>query len=213
MLVAGAGLTAFYTFRVIFLTFFTPPRMSPEVAHHVHESPPSMTIPLIALAALTVLAGGLGVPGAHGTAFARFLEPVLPLHEGEHGLASILTLAAVSVAAGVIGLAAAWAMYLRRPVRAEEIGVAHGALHRLVLNKYYVDEIYDALFVRPLFAVCGWCARVFDLGVIDGAVNGVGRAVVAWARGLRRLQTGFVMNYALTMLLGAVAIAAFLLTR
>jgi NADH-quinone oxidoreductase subunit L len=213
VLVAGTGLTAFYTFRVIFLTFFTPPRMSPEMAHHAHESPPPMTVPLIALAALTVLAGGLGVPGAHGTAFARFLEPVLPLHEGEHGVGSILTLAAVSLAASLIGLAAAWAMYRRRPVRAEEIGVARGGLHRLVLNKYYVDEIYDALFVRPLFAVCGWCARVFDLGVIDGAVNGVGRAVVAWARGLRRLQTGFVMNYALTMLLGAVAIAAFLLTR
>jgi NADH-quinone oxidoreductase subunit L len=138
---------------------------------------------------------------------------VLPLHEGAHGPASIITLAAVSVLAGLIGLATAWAMYGRQPVRADDIGVARGPLHRLVLNKYYVDEIYNALFVRPLFALCAWCARVFDLGVIDGAVNGVGRAVVAWARGLRRVQTGFVMNYALTMLLGAVAMAAFLLTR
>jgi NADH-quinone oxidoreductase subunit L len=213
VLVAGAGLTAFYTFRVIFLTFYTPSRVDPEVAHHVHESPPVMTLPLVVLAALTVVAGALGIPSAHGTAFARFLLPVLPLHEGEHGPASIITLAAVSVMAGLIGLAAAWAMYGRRPVEADDIGVARGPLHRLVLNKYYVDEIYHALFVRPLFAVCAWCARVFDLGVIDGAVNGVGRVVVAWARGLRRLQTGFVMNYALTMLLGAVAMAAFLLTR
>jgi NADH-quinone oxidoreductase subunit L len=213
VLVAGAGLTAFYTFRVIFLTFYTPSRVDPEVAHHVHESPPVMTLPLVVLAALTVVAGALGIPSAHGTAFARFLLPVLPLHEGEHGPASIITLAAVSVMAGLIGLAAAWAMYGRRPVEADDIGVARGPLHRLVLNKYYVDEIYHALFVQPLFAVCAWCARVFDLGVIDGAVNGVGRVVVAWARGLRRLQTGFVMNYALTMLLGAVAMAAFLLTR
>jgi NADH-quinone oxidoreductase subunit L len=213
VLLAGAGLTAFYTFRVIFLTFYTPSRMAQEVAHHVHESPPVMTVPLAVLAALTVVAGTLGIPSTHGTAFARFLEPVLPLHEGAHGPASIITLAAVSVLAGLIGLATAWAMYGGQPVRADDIGVARGPLHRLVLNKYYVDEIYNALFVRPLFALCAWCARVFDLGVIDGAVNGLGRAVVAWARGLRRVQTGFVMNYALTMLLGAVAMAAFLLTR
>jgi len=104
-------------------------------------------------------------------------------------------------------------MYMRRPVRAEEIGVARSALHRLVLNKYYVDEIYDGLFVQPLLGLCRWCARVFDGRVIDGLVNGVGEAVVTWARGLRRLQTGFVMNYALTMLLGAVAVLAFLLSR
>jgi NADH-quinone oxidoreductase subunit L len=121
--------------------------------------------------------------------------------------------AAISVVVALGGVALAWAMYLGRPMPAAEIGVARGALHRLVLNKYYVDELYDALFVQPLLAVCAWCARVFDLGVIDSAVNGVGRAVLAWARGLRRLQTGFVMNYALTMLLGAVAMAAFLLTR
>jgi NADH-quinone oxidoreductase subunit L len=213
VLLAGAGLTAFYTFRVIFLTFFTPSRMAPEVAHHAHESPPVMTVPLMVLAVLTAAAGALGIPSAHGTTFARFLEPVLPLPEGEHGAASVVALAAISVVVALGGVVLAWAMYLARPVSAGEIAVARNPLHRLVLNKYYVDELYDALVVQPLLAVCAWCARVFDLGVIDGAVNGVGRAVLAWARGLRRLQTGFVMNYALTMLLGAVAMAAFLLTR
>ena len=84
-------------------------------------------------------------------------------------------------------------------------------VHRIVLNKYYVDEIYDALFVRPIYRLCLWCSRVFDVKVIDGLVNGVGSAVVAWALGLRRIQTGFVMNYALGMVLGAVALVAFLL--
>ncbi|HVQ76176.1 MAG TPA: NADH-quinone oxidoreductase subunit L [Candidatus Binatia bacterium] len=214
ILVAGAGLTAFYTFRVIFLTFFTPSRMAKDVAHHVHESPPVMSVPLIVLAVLTVAVGMLfGMPSSHGTVFARFLSPVLPLHEGEHGATSVLVLAAISVVAGLLGVAVAWMMYMARPVRAQAIGVPRNALHRLVLNKYYVDEIYDAMFVRPLFALCAWCARVVDQGVIDGLVNGVGRAVLVTARGLRRLQTGFVMNYALTMLLGAVAMVAFLLMR
>jgi NADH-quinone oxidoreductase subunit L len=214
ILVAGAGLTAFYTFRVIFLTFFTPSRMAKDVAHHVHESPPVMSVPLIVLAVLTVAVGMLfGMPSSHGTVFARFLSPVLPLHEGEHGATSVLVLAAISVVAGLLGVAVAWMMYMARPVRAQAIGVPRNALHRVVLNKYYVDEIYDALFVRPLFALCAWCARVVDQGVIDGLVNGVGRAVLVTARGLRRLQTGFVMNYALTMLLGAVAMVAFLLMR
>jgi NADH-quinone oxidoreductase subunit L len=214
VLLAGAGLTAFYTFRVIFLTFFTPSRMTREAAQHVHESPVVMTGPLIVLALLTTVVGFLfGTPSAHGVAFARFLAPVLPLPEGEHSTAAVLGLAALSVAVGVAGVLVAWAMYMRRPVVAGAIGVPRGPLHRLVLDKYYVDELYDAVFVRPLFAVCSWCARVFDLGVIDGAVNGAGRLVAAGARTMRRLQTGFVMNYALTMLLGAVAMIAFLLAR
>jgi len=91
--------------------------------------------------------------------------------------------------------------------------VPRNPLHALLLNKYYVDEIYDALIVNPAYRLYVWCARVFDLRVIDGIVNGVGSMVVAWARSLRRVQTGFVMNYALTMLLGALAVVAFLLAR
>jgi len=104
-------------------------------------------------------------------------------------------------------------MYGGRPVRAEALGRPGNVLHALLLNKYYVDEIYAALFVRPLVWLANVCARVFDLGVIDGVVNGVGRAVVTWARGMRLVQTGYVVNYALTMLLGAVAIIGFLLAR
>jgi len=120
--------------------------------------------------------------------------------------------AAVGILA-VAGIVLAWLMYGRGPVRAETIGVATNPIHRLLLNKYYVDELYDALIVRPLFRVCQWCARAFDQAVIDGIVNGVAGAVMAWALGMRRIQTGFVMNYALGILIGAVAAVAYFLAR
>ena len=98
-------------------------------------------------------------------------------------------------------------------MRAGAIGRPRTPLHALLLNAYYVDRLYDVAIVRPLFALSGVLARAFDLGVIDGLVNGLGRAVVAWAAGMRRLQTGFIVNYALTMLAGAVLVLAFLLSR
>jgi NADH-quinone oxidoreductase subunit L len=213
LLLGGAFLTAFYTFRLVFLAFFGAPRMTQEARRHVHESPTVMTLPLTLLAILTVVAGiALGAPSSHGTAFARFLAPVLPLHEADHG-ATGKVLILLSIVVAVAGVLLAWMMYGRRPVRPEEIGEPRSGLHRLLLNKYYVDEIYDALFVQPSYRLFVWCARVFDLRFIDGIVNGVGEAVTAWARGLRRVQTGFTMNYALGMLLGAIAVVAFLYAR
>jgi NADH-quinone oxidoreductase subunit L len=213
ILLGGAFLTAFYTFRLVFLAFFGAPRMSQEARRHVHESPAVMTLPLTLLAILTVVAGiALGAPSSHGTVFERFLAPVLPHHPADHG-ATGKVLILVSVVVAVAGVVLAWATYGRRPVRAEEIGAPRSGLHSLLLNKYWVDELYDAVFVRPSHRLYVWCARVFDLGFIDGVVNGVGSAVVGWARALRRVQTGFVMNYALGMLLGALAVVAFLYTR
>jgi NADH-quinone oxidoreductase subunit L len=213
ILLAGAFMTAFYTFRLVILAFFGAPRMSQEARRHVHESPAVMTLPLVVLAVLTVVAGvALGAPSSHGTVFSRFLAPVLPLAEEEHGAAGKVILL-VSVLVAVAGVFFAWVMYGRRPVKAEEIGESRNALHTLLLNKYYVDELYDAAIVNPLLRLFRWSARVFDLRVIDGIVNGVGSMVVGWARSLRRVQTGFVMNYALTMLLGALAVVAFLLAR
>jgi NADH-quinone oxidoreductase subunit L len=212
VLLLGVLLTAFYTARVVLLAFFSRPRMSKDEAHHIHESPAVMTLPLCALAVLTALAGIVGVPSSHGTAFARFLAPVLPLHPGEHGGVTALALAAVSVIVAVGGVYVAWLVYGRSPVDAARIGVPRNVVHRIVLNKYYVDEIYDAVFVRPVYLVCVWCARVFDVKVIDALVNGVASVVIAWALYLRRIQTGFVMNYALGMLLGAIVVIAFLLS-
>jgi len=211
ILLIGVLLTAFYTARLVLLAFFGSPRMSKEQAHHVHESPAVMTVPLAVLAVLTAVAGIVAVPSSLGTTFERFMAPVLPFKAGEHGGLAELALAAVSVLTALAGVFVAWLMYGRGQVDAQKIGVATNPIHRLILNKYYVDEIYDALIVRPIYGLCLWCARVFDVKVIDGLVNGVASAVVAWALSLRRIQTGFVMNYALGMLLGAVALVAFLL--
>jgi len=211
ILLAGVFLTALYTARLVLLAFFGSPRMSKEQAHHIHESPAVMTLPLGVLAILTAVAGFVGVPSSHGTAFERFLAPVLPFREAEHGGVASLALAAVSVIAALAGVFVAWLVYGRGQVDASKIGVPTNPLHKLLLNKYYVDELYDALIVKPIYRLCLWCAQIFDVKVIDGLVNGVATAVVAWALGLRRLQTGYVMNYALGMLVGAVALVAFLL--
>ncbi len=210
LLLAGAFLTSFYTFRLLILAFFGGPRMSKEVARHAHESPAVMTLPLMVLAVLTVTAGvALGIPSEQGAPLARFLAPVFPLHEGGHaGLVALL-----SVIVFAAGAALAVFMYASGRVRVESIGQSRTPLHALLRNAYHVDWIYDRAIVRPLYTLSVWSARVFDLGVIDGLVNAAGRAVVAWAGELRRLQTGYTVNYALTMLAGAVVLVAFFLVR
>jgi len=213
-LLLGAFMTAFYSFRLIFLTFFGGPRMSREVAHHVHESPWVMTLPLVVLAVLTFLAGwAVGMPSETGTRFARFLTPVFAPAAHEWSGAVTLMLAVLSTIAASAGIVLAWFRYAAVPVKAATIGQARTPFHKLLLNAYYVDLIYDRLIVRPLYVLSVFLAYRVDLGIIDGLVNAVGRAVVAWAAGFRRLQTGYVVNYALTMLVGAVLLVGFLLIR
>jgi NADH-quinone oxidoreductase subunit L len=153
------------------------------------------------------------LPGQHGTALSRFLAPVLAgdhaAGAGHHGPSWALMV--TSVVASLAGLAVAWQLYLRGRVDVAKIGVPQSGLHRLLLNKYYVDELYDRVFVRPLFALSRWCAEAFDARVIDGAVNGVAAVIARAAAGLRRYQTGFVMNYALSMLVGVVALLGWFL--
>ncbi len=207
----GAALTAFYMWRLVFLTFFGASRVDHEVAHHVHESPPVMTIPLMILAVLAAGAGVWGWPFHDGAMIGRFLGPVLGGGEGEGGHhGPDWRLMAVSVLVALGGIAVAWQMYIKGRADLAKIGVPQNAVHRVLLHKYYVDELYDALFVRPIGRMAQRCAE-FDLGVIDGAVNGVADLVLGAAARLRRLQTGFVMNYALTMLIGVVALLGLLL--
>ncbi|HEY7520262.1 MAG TPA: NADH-quinone oxidoreductase subunit L [Methylomirabilota bacterium] len=211
LLLVGAFMTAFYTFRMIFLAFFGAPRMSKEVAHHVHESPPTMTVPLMVLAALTIVTGfALGTPSDHVTGFQRHLAPVFAVHAGEHGGIVLWVLSGVVAIGGIL---LAWFVYAYGPVRGDDIGRPRTVIHRLLLNAWYVDWLYDRAIVRPLFALSEVLAQIFDTRVVDGVVNGLGRGVVAWAQSLRRLQTGYVVNYALTMLAGAVVLVGFLLAR
>jgi NADH-quinone oxidoreductase subunit L len=214
LLLLGAFLTAFYTSRLLFLAFYSAPRMSKETAHHVHESPSVMTLPLWALAVLTTVAGfAVGIPSEHGTRFTRFLAPVLPSHAEAPGGSVAYMLLILSVIAVAAGITLAWSLYVSSPVQAETIGRSQTPLHALLLNAYYVDRLYERMIVRPLFGLSTFLAQGFDLGVIDRVVNGLGRAVVGWAAATRRLQTGYVVNYAFTMLAGAVLVVAFLLSR
>ena len=209
LLLAGALMTAFYTFRLLFLVFSGSPRMAKDVLHHAHESPWVMTAPLVVLALLTLVAGFvLGLP-LDATRLAHRLETVFALHEGAHSKLVPL----LSVIVVVAGFVLAMRRYKVVPVKVEQIGQPRTPLRALLLNAYYVDALYDRAIVRPLLALSEVLARAFDLGVIDGVVNGVGRSVVAWGGLLRRVQTGYTVNYALTMLAGAVVLVAFLLIR
>jgi NADH-quinone oxidoreductase subunit L len=188
--VLTAGMTAFYVFRALFLAFFGSYRGQA----HPHESPPVMTLPLVALAALSLFGGFINVP--------RWLEPVFPRHE----LAENETLVYISVAAGLAGIALAWLFYIARPGLADALADRAGLLYRAVYNKYFVDEIYAAALINPLISGSRevlW--KGVDAGLIDGMVNGTGTRARAVGGVLRRLQSGNIRSYAAWVLLGSVA--------
>jgi len=213
----GAGFTAFYMTRLLVLTFWGECRAGEHVQHHIHESPPSMTVPLLVLAALSVIGGYVGLPAhwAWGDRFAEFLAPVLVGHEGghEHAAALEYTLMVVSVAIAVGGMLVAYVMYVVRPQLPEQLMERARGVYELLLNKYFVDEIYDRAFVRPTVGVSSWLWRIFDAGVIDGLVNGTGGFVGATGGVWRRAQDGNVQHYALSFLVGAAAILAYYVWR
>jgi len=207
-----AAMTAFYMFRLFFLTFTGRCRASDEVQHHIHESPYSMAVPLMILAFLAAVGGYIGIPHALGgvNAISAYLEPVfatLP-YEAEPPLGMDYLLMITSIIVAVFGISLAYFFYLRSPQLAERLKT--NFVYTLLLNKYYVDEIYQALIVSPVVSASSWVWRKFDLGVIDGAVNGSARLVEGLAGWYRQLQTGYVRQYALTVVFGVVAILAYL---
>jgi len=180
-----AGLTAFYMWRLMNMTFYGKSRVAPEVAAHIHESPPTMTIPLTLLAVGGVLAGWLSVPHAwalfkrfHG--FERWLEPafasaaVEAAKEGAHDASTEWILMGISVAVAIIGIVAARYFYHHKPEVPNSLEKSLKPLHGLLYNKYYVDEVYDILFVNGLGKGGGEVLGAFDRNVVDGAVNGAG---------------------------------------
>ncbi|MFB3922771.1 MAG: NADH-quinone oxidoreductase subunit L [Terriglobia bacterium] len=177
--VATAGLTAFYMFRLFFMTFAGNSRVAHEVEHHIHESPRAMTVPLVILAAGAVAAGWIGWPKVIGGSnhFEQFLEPIFEnpaVRPGaEHTWSLEFGLMLFSVLVAVAGFYIAYRWYVQRPGIPERVAAAAGPVYRTVLNKYYVDELYDALFVNRVKDI-GNAAGAFDLAVIDGGVNGAG---------------------------------------
>jgi NADH-quinone oxidoreductase subunit L len=244
--VVGAFMTAFYMFRLIYMTFYGTSHVDHEVLHHVHESPPIMTVPLIILAILSVVGGLiLGFPPEHGW-IHRFLGAVVghgvihtasgvaeaasmveALGEGGafHALDALLMI--ISVMVGVLGWGLAWFMYTKRTDIPDRLAEKYRDIYELLLNKYWVDELYEFVFVRGAKALAnvlwGFDERVvdgavngashliiqsseesgrFDLQTIDGSVNGLSVVIQFGARAFRLLQTGFVQNYLLAMVLG-----------
>ncbi|MDF0664795.1 MAG: NADH-quinone oxidoreductase subunit L [Nitrospira sp.] len=202
-----ALLTAFYSFRLVFVTFWGPSRVDPHHAEHLHEPSQTITTPLIILAFLSILTGYLGIPS--------FLEPVFSTgsdaaaHHGSAGIAIMIA----ATAMGLLGIAAAYYVYVANPGLPERLAQLWGSLYRGSLNKWYVDEAYDHLFVRPTYTAASELWKRVDVNLIDGAVNGIARGV-AWGGWLLRLiQSGQTQHYALAMAVGIVVIVtAFLIS-
>jgi NADH-quinone oxidoreductase subunit L len=209
--VITAGLTSFYMFRLIFMTFFGESRVDSEKEHHLHESPAVMTIPLIVLAILAMVGGWVNLPEGllWGNAFVRFLTPAVgafkPIVE-----ASPSSLSLVASIASALGIALAYLFYLRLPGVPMILAWRLQDLYNLLLNKYYIDQLYNFIVTRPLFWVSNNVLnRAIDSFAIDGAADGAGLAVQTSGQIARRAETGNVQHYAFVYLLGALGIVAY----
>ncbi|HEY7218263.1 MAG TPA: NADH-quinone oxidoreductase subunit L [Candidatus Binatia bacterium] len=211
--VITAGMTAFYMFRQLFMVFHGECRADDHRKAHLHESPAVMTVPLVILAIGSIFAGWLGAPEyLWGSRWDQWLSALFGSAEAHHGSVSaeiLVTLLTLIVVAG--GIYFAYVKYGRTGSGAEPQEAPGSALYGLSLNKYYVDEIYDYLFVRPFTTCSRFFAEFIDPWVIDGTVNGA----AALARGLsqvwRGLQTGNVQHYATGLLVGTLALLAYYL--
>jgi NADH-quinone oxidoreductase subunit L len=232
---AAAGLTSFYMFRLIFLTFFGKPRFD-EHEVHVHESPRNMTVPLMILAFLSIVGGWFAAPHLLGKTdyFEAFLHPVFSAYGVPPGIEQGASLAGAAGEAGgispspamelfhaltgppvilaVIGLLVAWWFYIRRPDAPKKLAERVHGLYTLLLNKYYVDEIYAILFIRPfLWISTNVLWHVVDERVIDGTVNGFADVAREVGGQARELQSGNARSYATWVVIGAVGFTALML--
>jgi len=201
----GALISALYMGRLVFLTFFGRPRS--EEAERAHESSPVMTIPLVVLAIGAATAGLLNLT-LHG-ALSTFVEPVVgPVPEGSAGIA-YAALVAISSSMVAVGVVTTWFLYGSGKIDWLALRVRMQPSQRVLENGFYIDNYYSALLVTPGKALAAFLAYVFDVRVIDAAVNGIGASVRALARSGRKLQTGLVRTYALAFLAGAIALLVF----
>ena len=221
--VAAAALTSFYMFRLVFLTFHGSGRYSQEVESRIHESPRSMTLPLMLLAALSVAGGWVGIPAALGGTpfFEHFLDPVFAASAqlpgsgaAIHGHEEERLLMGLAVGLALAGFLIAFLLYVRRPHWPKMLAESFRTTHRILLNKYYVDEFYRAAVIRPLH----WFServvwQVFDMEIVDGAVNGTASLARRFSDHARRLQSGNTRSYAAWVVLGAVLVVSLFVFR
>jgi NADH-quinone oxidoreductase subunit L len=214
--VIAAMFTSFYMFRLLFLTFYGKFRGTSDQEHHLHESPPSMTIPLIVLAVLSVIGGFLNVPESLGGShwLANYLAPIfeksaaiMPVVEMKGSTEIILM--CVSVGSAVLAFFYAFIKYSKNGEVPSPDGENRSFLVNLSYNKFYVDEIYDAIIRKPLDALSDFLYNVIDKKGIDGLVNGIGDSPVEASKGLRLLQTGNVGFYIFMMVAGIIAVLVY----
>lgn len=216
----GAMFTAFYMFRLIFLTFFGKFRGTHEQEHHLHEAPASMTVPLIILAILSMVGGLIGVPetlGGHHW-LGHFLKPlftftasVMPAAHTEK--TTELVLMCASVGGAILAIIWAYFKYIRgaqTPLLDDE---ERSPVTAIAYHKFYIDELYDLIVRKPLDALSKFLYKVVDLKIIDGLVNGFGKASIESSKGLRLIQTGNVGFYIFIMVIGVIAMMVYSLFR
>ena len=224
--VIGAFLTAFYMFRLYYMTFHGPMRVSEEAKHHLHESPTSMTLPLMILALLAAVGGLVNIPLlAGGQKFDAWLEPVFadlarvmgPTAHAEaaaaHQPGMEIAFMAISLMVALAGIFLARRFYVTDPTLPRRLAESARGLYRTLWEKYRVDELYDRTVVQPIVRGSERLWHGFDAAVIDGAVNGVGKQIERGAGLLRLAQTGYVQFYALILTLGLVVVLGYLALR
>jgi len=226
----AALLTAFYMFRLVFMTFHGTCRIKAGAEKHLHESPMVIVFPLIVLALLSIVGGYVGLPkligdlvGGIPNYLEHYLEPVFAnataytlanTHQhGHHSHALEWGMMGVSVVIAMVGITVAYALYIVNPEIPKKFTSAFPALHRAVYNKWYVDELYDFLFVNPCKALGRFLWKGFDVLVVDGLVNGVAYVVMAFGGVIRYIQTGKIYNYAWSMAFGVVVIMGYYLFK
>jgi len=218
--VITAALTAFYMFRLFFMTFLGKSRVDTQIEPHIHEAPKSMTIPLMVLAVLSVIGGYVGIPHSLGGSnrFEGFLSSVF-----EHGHSSTHTdtytpsteylLMIISVVVIVVGILVAYRFYIQNPNLPKRLAEKYKFPYRVLFNKYYVDELYARVLVNPLLNLALILWKRFDVLVIDGAANGLASLVKLAGMVIRKTETGYLRNYALSLIFGATLILVYFIFR
>lgn len=207
---AASLMTTFYMFRLLFLTFFGEFRGNNIVKNHVHESPKSMTIPLMILAALSVIGGFIGFPHALGHAIGihhwldGFLASALKMHTVEIALNTELMLMAVTIVLILVVVLIAYTFFITKKSVPKSDDAAMPLLKEVAYYKFYVDEIYEAIVVKPLDKAARLLYQFFERSGIDAVVNGIGTSVVNWSQLLRLTQTGGLGFYVIAMVISMV---------
>jgi NADH-quinone oxidoreductase subunit L len=220
-----ALMTAFYMFRLVFLTFYGQERMDHHTKEHLHESPKMMTVPLSILAVLSIIGGYVGIPHilGGGNQFEKFLEPVMKgVHHGgeEHALASSghsagteLTLMFGSVALILVSIYLSYYLYVKNVALVGRLRNSVSGIHKIIYGKFFIDELYNAIIIRPLVGGSLFLWKIVDVVLIDGVLNGLAILIGDVSLGARKMQSGQLRRYATVFLAGVVIIIGYFALR